>query len=90
MTIHREHGVASFFAPWSRRVEPYIRVATGDYPELRVTMGRDDALASIIMSFAHEVVHYQQWVATGNISERGVRRRAEAILRRYAATRGRP
>ena len=77
---------ASFFAPWSRDVEPYIRIATGDYSELRRARGRDHALASFVFSFAHEVIHYQQWLATGRVSERGVVRKAQSILRDYCQT----
>jgi hypothetical protein len=89
-TVDGQLCSASFFAPWSRNVEPYIRIATGDYQELRDETGRDNALASFIVSLAHEVVHYQQWVETGSVQERGVARRAERMLRRYEATVSRP
>ena len=89
-TVHGEWVSASFFAPWDREVEPYIRIATGDYPQLCSREGRDDVLASYIASLAHEVVHYQQWVATGETHERGVARAALRLLRRYAATVARP
>jgi hypothetical protein len=85
-TMHGEKVSASFFAPWNRKVEPYIRIATGDYPLLRKERGRDNALAAFLNSFAHELVHYQQWVATNVLSERGVRRRAGCIVDRYAQT----
>jgi hypothetical protein len=90
VTIHGEIACASFFAPWNQRVEPYIRIATGDYAQLRKERGRDDALGAILRSFAHELVHYQQWVATGEISERGVARRADGIVDRYALTTDHP
>jgi hypothetical protein len=83
------HGIvvtASFFAPWSPAVEPYIRVATGDYPAARKELGRDNALAGYLASLAHEVIHYQQWVATGSISERGVAVKARGIVEQYAST----
>src|SRR5262245_11522701 len=64
-TMHGRKSSASFFAPWDRGVEPYIRIATGDYPSLKAERGRDDALAAFITSLAHEIVHYQQWVRTG-------------------------
>jgi hypothetical protein len=86
ITMHGERVVASFFAPWRRDVEPMIRIATGDYPSLRRQIGRDHALAAFLNSFAHEVVHYQQWIATGEISERGVVRRAGSIVDAYART----
>src|SRR6266545_3232964 len=54
-TSHGEVGTASFFAPWRRTVEPYIRIATGDYLAERKERGRDNALAAILCSLAHEV-----------------------------------
>jgi len=77
---------ATFLGPFDRGEEPYIRVATGDYADLKKEFGRDNALAACLNSFAHEFVHYQQWVGTGEISERGVVRRAQSIVDRYATT----
>src|SRR5213593_4293338 len=86
LTIDQEDAVASFFAPWKRTVEPYIRRATGDYPCLRAELGRDDALASILHSFANQVLRYQEWVHTGKLSKRPMSREATLMLRRYSAT----
>ena len=86
VTTHGQRASASFFAPWDRRVEPYIRIATGDYPSLAEEEGRDNALASFIASLSHEIVHYQQWTETGEVWERGVARRAVGMLRRYEQT----
>jgi hypothetical protein len=85
-TVDGELCSASFFAPWSRDEEPYIRIATGDYRELKEEEGRDNALAAFIVSMSHEVVHYQRWVETGEIWERGVARKALGMLRRYSST----
>jgi hypothetical protein len=84
--------VASFFAPLDRNVEPLIRMSTGDYPELKRSRGRDDALAAVIESLSHEVVHYFQWIEGGAsaVSERGVKVKARSMLRRYAAEVKRP
>jgi len=65
-------------------VEPYIRLPTGDYEKLKKKHGRDDALATLLCSLAHEVVHYQQWVTTGETYERGVSRKGAAIVDAYA------
>jgi hypothetical protein len=89
-TRHGETVTASFFAPFERDVEPYIRVATGDYAERKARRGRDNALAAILCSLAHEVIHYQQWLATGNTHERGVPRQASAMIDAYARTTDRP
>ena len=83
-TMHGHRVSASFFAPWSKKDEPYIRIAAGDYKEYRAEHGRDDALAAYLCSFAHEVVHYRQWIETDEVSERGVAVRATKIVRRYA------
>jgi hypothetical protein len=85
VTLHGEVCTASFFAPWDRCVDPYIRIATGDYPSLRRELGRDNALAAYIHSMCHELVHYWQWIDTSEIWERGVIRTADAMLRRYAS-----
>lgn len=81
---------ASFFAPFDRNIEPFIRIATGDYPALERDQGRDNALAAFINSLSHEIVHYFQWVKTGDISERGVRAKATAMLRKYSREVDRP
>jgi hypothetical protein len=81
---------ASFFAPDSRAVEPFIRIATGDYQKLKAEEGRDNALAALLVSFAHEVIHYLQWVETGKTWERGVASKAKKIVDAYAQTTDHP
>lgn len=80
--------------PNDRFVEPYIRIATGDYEELREKYGRDDALATILRSFAHEIVHYLQWIngfeQTDTEAERQAERYSKEILNMYAKTREHP
>ena len=75
---------ASFFAPWDKCVEPFIRIATGDYHALKRERGRDNALASILCSLCHEVIHYNQWLSNKALKEDGIERKARRILRRYA------
>src|SRR3990172_4586775 len=81
---------ACFFAPYNRNVEPLIRIANGDYKKLKKELGRDNALACFIISLSHEVIHYQQWIGTGEVSERGVAAKAVRMLRRYELTTDRP
>jgi hypothetical protein len=90
VTMHGQRVSASFFAPYDRNEEPFIRIATGDYGELKRECGRDNALAAFLHSFAHEFVHYQQWVATGKTSERGVVARAARIVEGYATSKRHP
>lgn len=83
-TMHGEECSASIFLPWSRRQEPYIRIATGDYPQLHRERGRHNALAAYLVSLSHEVLHYRQWIETGRSSERGVAVKASGLVKRYA------
>ena len=89
-TIEGVTAVSSFVAPFDRKVEPFIRIGTGDYAALRRQRGRDNALASFIVSLSHEVIHYWQWIETGETSEAGVARRAVAMLRQYEKAVDRP
>jgi hypothetical protein len=58
----KEQAVASFFAPFDKREEPYIRIATGDFNDLEKEHGRKDAILLILQSLAHELQHYYQWL----------------------------
>ncbi len=81
---------ASFFAPWDSNVEPYIRIATGDYRPPRSRYNRNNVLAGYLHSLAHELVHYWQWVESGDTTERGVIVRAGSIVGAYALTTDNP
>lgn len=89
-----DHVVGSFFEPFSYSDEPYIRLATGDYEELVSAWGKDRALASILLTLAHELTHYYQWInhipLTPIGRERQASRYAEFIIDEYASTREHP
>lgn len=54
LKTRRELASATFFfAPYDKTVEPYIRIATGDYEELVSERGKNDALWTILSSMAH-------------------------------------
>ncbi|MFE4243802.1 hypothetical protein [Peribacillus butanolivorans] len=65
----KEMVSATFFAPYDKDVEPYIRVATGDYEELVSERGEEDAVFAILNSMAHEIIHYQQWIEDRDFDE---------------------
>ena len=83
ITVDDKKVSASFFAPFDLNTEPYIRIATGDYNQIKIERGRDNALASYIISLSHEIIHYQQWIKTGKAWERGVSQQALSILNEY-------
>ena len=84
----------TFFRPDSYDVEPYIRIAVGDYNDLCVKWGRDCALTAILLTIAHELTHYFQWINALQLTplgqERQAKRYARFILDEYAETRGHP
>ena len=59
-----EEVSATFFGPYDKTQEPYIRVSTGDYEDLlkKMDQNQDNALAAILRSIAHELSHYFQWL----------------------------
>lgn len=85
---------AIFFEPDDRAVEPYIRVAVGDYHDMLKSCGRDNAMAGILHSIAHELTHYFQWVNSYKLTEIGSERQATVyagyILEEYKDTREHP
>lgn len=85
---------AIFFTPDDRRIEPYIRIATGDYYALKDKHGKDNALAAILKSIIHELTHYFQWINDLALTNKGAERQATIytgyILDEYAGTRDHP
>jgi hypothetical protein len=52
--------------------------------------GAEEALDGLIHNLAHEVVHYEQWRDGKAVTERGVNRRAAALVSRFLASSPRP
>ena len=61
----------TFFKPYSYSVEPYGRIAAGDYPELLNELGKESAIAVINKTIAHELTHYYQWLNKIELTPRG-------------------
>lgn len=88
--MHGKKCSATFFAPWDSDVEPYIRIATGDYEDEKSKQGRDNALAGYLCSLAHEIIHYHQWLKNNNPHDKGVATKASKIVDKYALTTDHP
>ena len=89
-------AVGTFFEPYKYdgSIEPYIRIATGDYADMEAKWGKDDALARILATIAHELTHYFQWINNLKLTPMGRERQANQyagfILAEYAHTRTHP
>ena len=83
-----------FFWPDSRDGKPYIKIATGDYPELLENLGRDNALATILFALLEELTHYFQWLNGMEFQEEKLKKQANRcarqIMNAYAETRDHP
>ena len=84
----------TFFWTNNRTDEPYIRLAVGDYEELLNEEGQDNALASILYTFIHEITHYFQWLNDVKQSDEILEENAEIdsneVFELYASTREHP
>ena len=89
-----EQVSATFFYPYGLNGQPFIRVATGDYQTLVKRRGKDNALASILTSIAHELTHYFQWLNGLALKPRKEERQAykcaRYIVQTYAEIREHP
>lgn len=72
-------------------IEPYARIATGDYLKLCHKWNKDGALAEILMSMAHELTHYFQWINNLQLTPIGMERQAtkysQYLMEEYFETR---
>ena len=85
---------ATFFEPYDKTVEPYIRIATGDYIKLLNKSGKNNALGSVLYSMAHGLTHYFQWINDIHLTSIGQERQATVyagyIIDEYKKTRKHP
>ena len=93
-TMDGDFVYGSFFEPFDFDVEPYIRIAAGDYSTVLLSIGKDNALAQILHCMAHELTHYFQWINRIELTDIGRERQATTyanrILSEYAQTRDHP
>lgn len=76
-----EDVVGTFFEPFDYSVEPYIRIATGDYEELKNALGKEGAQMAIFATIAHELTHYFQWINGLELTDVGRERQAMRYAR---------
>ena len=85
---------AKIFEPYEYCIEPYISIAVGNIEERIRDSGRNNALAGILGSMAHELTHYFQWINRNKLTDKQAERQANyyraRILSEYASIRERP
>lgn len=80
-------GVWDIFAPYDHSLEPYVRIAVGDYISLVEKRGEMNAAYTLLECLAHELTHYYQWLAEWEMNnvleEKQARYCARQVVRRY-------
>lgn len=68
----------------------YLGAGQVEVLERHYAFRRVDSRAKLLHDLAHEVVHYEQWRDGREVNERGVNRRAAALVARYRRAALRP
>jgi len=79
----KEKVTATFFAPFDKQEEPYIRIATGNFYNFKKDFGQKEAILIILKSLAHELQHYYQWI-DDDFPEREISPEEEELLEEEA------
>lgn len=76
-----ENFLASFFAPYNKDSNPYIRI---DIENHKVE-GNDskEFRHSILISIAHEIVHYMQWIGNISFYEKEAEDKSEQLVEQF-------
>ena len=79
-----------WYMPDDYTINPYIRIATGDYEDMCIKWGKDIAVKNILYSLAHELTHYFQYINSLKLTPIGMERQANNyahyILEEYEDT----
>lgn len=67
-----EMVAGTFFGPFDREEEPYIKIAAGEFGSERTVRGHREAIYDFCAALAHELTHYYQWLNDASTTERGM------------------
>ena len=94
MSESGEKIVSTFWSPDNDEEEPYIKMATGDIQDLIKKRGKNNALATLIISIVHDLTYYFQWIYGIDFSSDKSKKQAwyyaNRILDKYSETREAP
>lgn len=81
-TADEKGAYATFFRPDRYCVEPYIRIAVGDYKKRKTEWGKDNAIFAYLCDMTHELTHYYQWINDIELTLIGEERQATIYANR--------
>ncbi len=73
-----------FTIPSTKNKYPFIKLATADFEDLKSEVGYYNGMMSILHTFAHEVIHYQQWIREQSFNERLADKEATKLVEEYS------
>jgi len=63
---------------------PYIKLATGDFKKMKQKYGEYSAIMSIIDTFAHEIIHYKQWIENTPFKEKQADKEGRKLVEAFS------
>ena len=78
--------LASFFVPDNRAYNPYIRVDVENHKDNLNDV--NEFRKSILVSIAHEIIHYMQWIDEVVFCEEEAENKSEQLLDKFLEDRG--
>ncbi|SFS76386.1 HEAT repeat domain-containing protein [Marininema halotolerans] len=78
-----EKVVGLFFAPDDKNEEPYIKIATGDFQNIDFDCEEGMEIYSYLQVFAHEIVHYEQWINDQPFNEEEADVKSEEMVYKF-------
>lgn len=83
---NEETFLASFFAPDNRAHNPYIRVDVENHKDNLNDV--NEFRKSILVSIAHEIIHYMQWLEGLDFCEEDAENKSEQLVGKFIEDRG--
>lgn len=84
ITRRKERVSGIFGTPSYKNKYPYIKVATGDFQELKEENGKYNALMSTLNTFAHEIIHYKQWIENRPFREKEAKKESTKLVESFS------
>lgn len=83
MTSKGEAATGSFFAPYDPAKLSKIKIAVGDFIDESKEYGVSLVLQNYYYTYAHEIIHYQQWIEEKPFREREAVSKAEDMIDQF-------
>lgn len=84
LSRNKESAIGLFGYPNGRNKYPYIKLAIGDFEDLCFKNGEYIAIMSILHTYAHELVHFEQWLDNKPSLEKKADKKATKLVEDFS------